>query len=65
MPKCKWVREKDGFRWFFPQCWGGAIHGKKGCYCRSECKDTIEKMEDRIEKLEKRLAKLEGPKPKG
>lgn len=31
--RCKFVTEKDGFRWFFPQCMGGAVYGIHGCTC--------------------------------
>lgn len=39
---------------WIPECWGGVIYGKNGCYCNRA--DPLKALERRVARLEKLLA---------
>jgi len=69
---CKWVKDDDGFKFYLPNCMGGAVNGPDGCTCkrgRISIEDSLQLAEDYkcinrelrtlISKLEARIKKLE------
>jgi hypothetical protein len=62
MSRCRYVSEK-GYRFFLPECWGGAMNGPNGCYCEPEktqlCK-RMDELEKRVEALKLELRRIKG-----
>lgn len=54
MARCRWVTDKDGFRFWLPQCYGG-LYNSLGCYCPKPERVSRDEMSD----LEQRMAALE------
>lgn len=63
--QCTWAEEESGFRFFLPNCMGGAVYGPNGCTCDrggidiDEALENAKHFEEQNRKLRSKIADLE------